>query len=83
MRLNAKTGKLIGVKVVNTEDELMVITAEGIILRQDVAGISKQGRSAQGVKAMRIKESKVVAIAKVVNKEDGGDSIEETELTDD
>jgi DNA gyrase subunit A len=73
MRLNVKTGQLVGIKVVQTEEELMVITAEGIILRQEIAGISKQGRSAQGVKAMRIEESKVVAIAKVVIKEDVND----------
>lgn len=78
MRLNSKTGKLVGVKIVNPEDELMVITAEGIILRQEISGISKQGRTAQGVKAMRIDESKVVAIAKVLNKEDNEDLPEES-----
>lgn len=70
MRTTEKTGKLIGIKVVQSEDELMVITNDGVIMRQELAGISKQGRSAQGVMAMRTGESKVVAIAKVVNKEE-------------
>lgn len=69
-KLNKKTGTLVGIKVVRPEDDLMIITEDGIIIRQEVSGISKQGRSAQGVMAMRTGESKVVAIAKVVIKED-------------
>ncbi|MHB1405035.1 MAG: DNA gyrase subunit A [Desulfitobacteriaceae bacterium] len=79
-KTNSKTGTLVGIKVVNQEDELMVINSDGIILRLEVGGISKQGRSAHGVMAMRIGESKVVAIAKVVIKdEDGNNSDEDTE----
>lgn len=70
MKLNEKTGSLIGIKVVKPEDQLMIITEDGIVIRQDVSGISKQGRSAQGVMAMRTGESRVMAIAKVVYKED-------------
>lgn len=70
VKLNSKTGTLIGIKVVQAEDQLMVITNDGIVLRIEVSGISKQGRSAQGVLAMRTGESNVVAIAKVVVKED-------------
>jgi len=70
MRINAKTGSLVGIKVVQPEDELMIITADGVIMRQEVAGISKQGRSAQGVLAMRTGDSKVVAIAKVITKDE-------------
>jgi DNA gyrase subunit A len=73
-RLNQKTGNLVGIKVVRPEDDLMIITEDGVIIRQEVSGISKQGRSAQGVMAMRTGESKVVAVAKVVVKEDNDDS---------
>lgn len=73
MKLNPKTGSLIGIKIVKPEDQLMIITEDGIVIRQDVSGISKQGRSAQGVMAMRTGESRVVAIAKVVNKEENED----------
>lgn len=69
-RINAKTGPLAGIKVVTPEEELMVITDEGIVIRQEVSGISVQGRSAQGVKAMNTGDSKVVAIAKFVSKEE-------------
>ncbi|CAA7599845.1 DNA gyrase, A subunit [Acididesulfobacillus acetoxydans] len=80
MRVTAKTGRLAGVKVVQPEDELMVITNDGLITRQEVAGISKQGRTAQGVMAMRTDEGKVVAIAKVVNKEEDGETLEAPEV---
>ncbi|NLI92869.1 MAG: DNA gyrase subunit A [Peptococcaceae bacterium] len=69
-RVTSKTGPLAGIKVVTADEELMVITDEGIVIRQEVSGISVQGRSAQGVTAMRTGESKVVAIAKFVSKDE-------------
>jgi DNA gyrase subunit A len=70
-KINSKTGPLVGIKVVQPEDQLMIITADGIIIRQEVGGISKQSRTAQGVMAMRIAEgTRVVALAKVVVKEE-------------
>ncbi|MHB1652519.1 MAG: DNA gyrase subunit A [Desulfitobacteriaceae bacterium] len=79
MRVTAKSGKLIGIKVVLPEDQLMVITSDGLVMRQEVAGISKQGRSAQGVMAMRTGERKVGAIAKVINKDEVEEDIEDIE----
>ncbi len=70
MKLNAKTGTLVGIKVVQVEDELMVITNNGIMLRIQVSSISNQGRSAQGVLAMRTGASTVVAMAKVLMKDE-------------
>ncbi len=58
------------IKVVTADEELMVITDDGIVIRQEVNGISVQGRAAQGVTAMRTGESKVVAIAKFVSKDE-------------
>lgn len=81
MKLNAKTGTLVGIKVVQVEDELMVITNNGIMLRIPVSSISNQGRSAQGVMAMRTGESSVVAIAKVLMKDD--EEIEEGDNSED
>jgi DNA gyrase subunit A len=69
-RVTSKTGPLAAVKVVTADQELMVITDEGIVIRQEVSGISVQGRSAQGVTAMRTGDSKVVAVAKFVSKEE-------------
>ncbi len=69
-RIISKTGPLAGIKAVTAEEELMVITDEGIVIRQEVNGISVQGRSAQGVTAMRTGESKVAAIARFISKEE-------------
>ncbi len=69
-RITSKTGLLAGIKVVNADEELMFITDEGIVIRQEVSGISVQGRAAQGVTAMRTGESKIAAIAKVVSKDE-------------
>lgn len=61
-----KTGNVIGVKAVNEEDEIMMITNEGIIIRMPVNGISVLGRVTSGVKLMNVEEDIVVAgIAKV------------------
>ncbi|HEY8911502.1 MAG TPA: DNA gyrase subunit A [Desulfosporosinus sp.] len=81
MKLNAKTGTLVGIKVVQVEDELMVITNNGIMLRIQVSSISNQGRSAQGVLAMRTGASTVVAMAKVLMKDE--EEIEESEDSED
>jgi len=85
MKLNAKTGTLVGIKVVEVEDELMVITNNGIMLRIPVSSISNQGRSAQGVLAMRTDDdSSVVAITKVLMSDEEeieeGDNSEDSEV---
>ena len=69
-KVNSKTGLMVGIKVVTADEELMVITDEGIVIRQEMSGISVQGRTAQGVTAMRTKDSKVVAIAKFISREE-------------
>lgn len=73
-KLTSKTGQLVGLKVIRPENDIMIITEDGIIIRQEVSGISKQGRTAQGVMAMRTGDSKVVAIANVDNKEESDES---------
>jgi len=61
---NEKTGKLICLKQVNPEDDIMLIADNGIIIRTKVNEISKIGRDTQGVRVMRVgEECKVVAVA--------------------
>ena len=61
-----KTGKLVGIKVVTEDDDVMLITDTGIVIRLDVKDISILGRSTQGVTLMRAGDGgKVVSIAKV------------------
>ncbi len=62
--LREKTGDLVGVKAVNDDNEVMLITTGGIIIRTPVDGISVLSRSATGVKLMNVADS-VASIAKV------------------
>ncbi|MBR5227755.1 MAG: DNA gyrase subunit A [Clostridia bacterium] len=65
-----KTGHIIGVKVVNDTDDVMLITANGTVIRLNVSGISVLGRNTQGVTLMRTSEGgKVVSIAKIVSED--------------
>ena len=61
-----KTGELAGVKAVSRDDEIMMITTEGILIRMRVADISVIGRSTSGVKLINMQDGVTVAsIAKV------------------
>jgi DNA gyrase subunit A len=53
-KINDKSGNVIGCKAVNDENEIMIITTEGIIIRLMVAGISKLGRVTSGVKLINM-----------------------------
>ena len=69
INLRENTGKLIGMKAVNSEDEIMLITKGGIIIRTPVKGISVLKRSATAVTIMDVMHS-VAGIAKVVGEDD-------------
>ena len=66
-----KTGHIIGIKVVTDNDDVMIITATGVIIRINVKDISVLGRNTQGVTLMRTSEGgRVVNIAKLVPEEE-------------
>ena len=65
-KITEKTGNIIGVKAVNQNDEMMLITTEGIIIRIKVSDTALLGRVTSGVKLMNLSEDVTVAsIAKV------------------
>ena len=65
-KITEKSGNLVGVKAVGIEDEIMLITTEGIIIRIKVNGTALLGRVTSGVKLINLKEGVTVAsIAKV------------------
>ncbi|MDD3337654.1 MAG: DNA gyrase subunit A [Lachnospiraceae bacterium] len=65
-KITDKTGPVVGVKAVNEDNEVMMITTEGIIMRTQCSGISILGRITSGVKLMNLKDGVTVAsIAKV------------------
>lgn len=65
-----KTGDVVGVKAITDEDELMIISNKGKIIRLKAADIPIQGRSTQGVRLISLEEGeRVVAVAKLAEKE--------------
>lgn len=71
IRPSRRNGKVVGIKVVRADDEVMLITAEGIIIRTEVRGISEMGRATQGVTLIKPQEGdSVVALARVAVKEE-------------
>ena len=72
-----KTGKIADVKVVNDEDDILVITDDGTIIRMSAANISLLSRATQGVRIMRIMEgSRVICIEKTDREEEAAEETE-------
>ncbi len=70
VKRTSKTGDVIGVKSVVEEDELMVISDKGKIIRLRTSNIPVQGRSTQGVRLINLEEGeKVVAVARLAEKD--------------
>lgn len=63
--MTQKKGLLVAMQVVSADDEVMIISEEGVIVRTAVSGISELGRSTQGVKVMNIAEGDKVATVAV------------------
>lgn len=74
IQMTQKKGLLVGMKIVNENDEIMLISEEGVITRTSVAGISKLGRATQGVKVMNVADGdKVTAVAAIDSDDDDSD----------
>ena len=71
IKITEKTGAVVGMRVINPAQEIMMITSAGIIIRIDVDSISQYGRNAQGVKLMTLNENdKVVSLAAIHHEEE-------------
>ena len=73
---NEKTGYLVNLKIVNEDEDIMVISANGTIIRMHVSDISMIGRNTQGVRIMKLKDSTIATVAVAPREE------EEPEETD-
>ena len=69
-KITPKTGDIVGIRIVEESDDVMLITDTGTIIRLNVSDISVLGRSTQGVTLMRTNEGKVVSIEKVPEQEE-------------
>lgn len=69
--INEKTGLIVGSLIVEKEDDLMILSTNGSIIRMHSSGISIMGRDTQGVIAMRLNgDDKVASIAKIFSEDD-------------
>ncbi|MEO5580636.1 MAG: DNA gyrase C-terminal beta-propeller domain-containing protein, partial [Gemmatimonadaceae bacterium] len=73
-----RTGNVVGVMEVLPEDEIVLITRNGVIIRSSVAQIRVTGRIAQGVKLVNLDDGDILtAVARVVPEEDDGDGLDD------
>lgn len=70
MNITDKTGKLVAMKNVTEENDLLIITQNGLIIRMAVADIKQAGRNTQGVKLINIRDNDSIASVSVVAKSD-------------
>ncbi|HGK5744250.1 TPA: DNA gyrase subunit A [Streptococcus agalactiae] len=77
--ITAKNGPLVRLVTINGNEDIMVITDTGVIIRTNVANISQTGRSTMGVKVMRLdQEAKIVTVALVEQEIEDKSNIEDT-----
>lgn len=85
MRLTEKTGPLVAQLTVTEDEDILLITDEGVIIRMAVSSISQTGRATQGVRLMRLSEgAKIVGVARAEQEEEADelDVDGETETVD-
>ncbi|MDU4601039.1 MAG: DNA gyrase subunit A, partial [Staphylococcus warneri] len=74
--ITERNGNIVCITTVTGEEDLMVVTNAGVIIRLDVHDISQNGRSAQGVRLMRLGDDQFVSTVAKVKQEDDADEAE-------
>ena len=80
-KINAKTGNVVGMKAVKDDNEIMIISTDGIVIRMECTEISQLGRITSGVKLIRMDEANDITVASIAKVRDKSpeDSIAEFE----
>ena len=83
MNINEKTGKLVSIKNVNDDNDLMIINVSGIVIRLHVADISVMGRATQGVRLINLEKrnDEIASVCKVLTETE--EDIDEGDVHDD
>jgi DNA gyrase subunit A len=77
INVTEKTGKLVSIKDVMDQDDLMIINKSGIAIRMAVADLRVMGRATQGVRLIKVRgDDSIAAVAKVMHDEDAVEDIE-------
>jgi DNA gyrase subunit A len=79
LNVTDKNGNIVGFKTLNGEEDLMIVTNNGVIIRMDTRQISQTGRVAQGVKLINLKDNQQVSTIAVLEREE---NIEEEQSGD-
>ena len=80
---NEKTGKLVALKMINEDEDLMLISDNGVIIRMAASDIRMVGRSSLGVKVMRLRPgSKIVSVATTIHEENETTPLATTDVQD-
>lgn len=76
-RITDKTGKLAGMKAITDEDDIILITSDGIIIRMHTDEISSYSRQTQGVRVMKLADGiQVMSIARAEREEENDEDVE-------
>ena len=77
-KITEKTGLIAGMSIVTNDNDIMLITTEGVVIRMDVGEISEFGRVTQGVRVMRLDENVKIKSIEKTQKEEQTEEKEET-----
>ena len=81
LAITEKTGRLVAIKVVTDENDLMIINKSGVLIRLKVADVRVMGRATQGVRLINLaKKNDVIASVCKVQHSEENDDIEEAEI---
>ncbi len=81
INITEKTGSLIALKDVTDNDDLMIITQYGNILRSPVSALRVMGRATQGVRLINLKENDIIASVAIVSEKEGGEDSDSEDVT--
>jgi DNA gyrase subunit A len=80
LNITEKTGDLVAIKVVTDDDDLMITTKNGIMIRMEMSQIRVMGRATQGVRVINLKSGVIISsVAKVPHQDDEVEVVEELE----
>ncbi|UCE61041.1 MAG: DNA gyrase subunit A [Phycisphaerales bacterium] len=83
IKTTERNGMVVAIEAVNDDDEVMLITAKGIMLRTDLSAVREIGRATQGVRLIRLDDGdKVVSVAKIVPDGNGDGAEDAAGITD-
>ena len=82
VNITDKNGSIVSFKSVDNNNDVMIITDSGIVIRIDVGKISTMSRVTQGVRLINLKENSVVSSASIVDKEETDDNIDSESLVE-